>query len=311
MLPSVQSDFERLRSIRKFWNLFSRKKDEEIYLSPYHRMWWYYPDFASIVFGERKPHVHVYLSVNNTTFTPSHLNIPIFPPGEKNIRAYTQCMELFGGNLKIIVYDESFVWKDVKTVDIGDLHFFDVDFEIFHAHKTIQFKLNQNWSAAFISDTIRIISYYSNLYSYFSLIDGVKSELCDTIVHSIFKPLDTQREMCWLGWNLGRWKVRWIARVLDRDNLWNRTEWFNRFDDGDIIIAHSTDVYYMSYIFRAGGIITENANLLSHASLISRELWIPLVLGVENIFMNIFSGDTIELDSDTGAITILKRFWED
>jgi hypothetical protein len=118
MQLTIEEDIEKLTRLRRFFNLFLQTQDVEILLSKYHVAWHIYPDFARVVFGIRKPHVHVYLPASEMTFTPSHLNIPIFPPGEKNIRAYTKCMEYYGGNIELVAYDSDLVPPETGTIQI-------------------------------------------------------------------------------------------------------------------------------------------------------------------------------------------------
>ncbi len=313
MLEAILQDIEKLKIVQSFFNLFLTKKNTQIVLSQYHTAWYKYPDFASIVFWIRKPHVHIYLPEEHINFTPSHLNIPIFPPGEKYIRAYTKCMEYYGWNIEMIVYNGELSSDIYRNIAIHGLQFFDMNYETIRDGKNIDYKIKNCRSSACMQDAVRIVLYYTFLYAYIEKLTQVnwQNRLNDNILLQIFTPIDHERKFQGIGWNIGKWKRRGYARVLDRENLWTKNAWYNHFNTWDIIIAHSTDVYYMSYIFEAGWIVTENSNLLSHASLISRELWLPLVLGVENIFLKIFSWDLIEIDSDSWEIIILKRFWEE
>ena len=62
-----------------------------------------------------------------------------------------------------------------------------------------------------------------------------------------------------------------------------------RFEDGGILVTRRTDPDWTPIMKRAAGIITEHGGTTSHAAIISRELGIPAVVGVE------------------GATTILKQ----
>lgn len=73
---------------------------------------------------------------------------------------------------------------------------------------------------------------------------------------------------------------------------------------GDIMVAAGTDFDLMDAIHRSAGIITEEGGLLSHASVVSREMKKPCVIGVNNATEIIQDGDRIILDSKKGIITI-------
>ena len=74
-----------------------------------------------------------------------------------------------------------------------------------------------------------------------------------------------------------------------------------------ILIAKMTDPGWVFLLATANGIISEKGSLLSHTAIISRELKIPSIVGVNNLLNTIKSGDIIEMDGTTGIIKIIKR----
>jgi phosphohistidine swiveling domain-containing protein len=74
--------------------------------------------------------------------------------------------------------------------------------------------------------------------------------------------------------------------------------------EGDILVAIGTDFDLMDAIHRSAGIITEEGGLLSHASVVSREMKKPCIIGVSNATSLIKDGDHLILDSKKGIITI-------
>ncbi len=309
-----RESLKKLQNVNSFCNFFQINKNQSIYFSRYHTAYFCYRDFCELYMRDQEPHMHVYMDYLNINFEPSHLNIPIFPPWVEYIKVYTTIMENFWWNIEMVVYDQKLVPENTDTLNIGWFLFFDIFFEIEHAFRNIEFKFSQNWSISYTSDIYRLILLYIAFYKYlhFREMKDREVKITNLIVDKIFSYLDTRssRLFLWQPWNPWKWIYTGIARVLYRERLKIQNDWFNNFNKGDIIIAHSTDVFYMKYIFDCWAIITENSNLLSHASLISRELWIPLVLGISDIFLKIFDGDLIELDADTGHVKILKRFWE-
>lgn len=78
-----------------------------------------------------------------------------------------------------------------------------------------------------------------------------------------------------------------------------------RMDFGDIMVAPGTDFDLINAMQRAGAIITEEGGVLSHAAVISRELDIPCIIGVEGATELLDEGQRVRVDADRGEITIL------
>lgn len=74
-----------------------------------------------------------------------------------------------------------------------------------------------------------------------------------------------------------------------------------------IIVTESTDPGWVFLIENAGAIITERGSLLSHTSIITRELEKPAIVGIPDITKTIKSGDIIEINGTTGEVKILTR----
>ena len=74
-----------------------------------------------------------------------------------------------------------------------------------------------------------------------------------------------------------------------------------------ILVTKMTDPGWVFLLATAKGIISEKGSLLSHTAIISRELKIPSIVGVNNLLNTIKSGDIIEMDGTTGIINIVKE----
>lgn len=93
--------------------------------------------------------------------------------------------------------------------------------------------------------------------------------------------------------------VKGIAKVVYTKNDGIKVK------EGDIMVAIGTDFDLMDAIHRSAGIITEEGGLLSHASVVSREMKKPCLIGVSNATEIIKDGDKIILDSQKGIVTII------
>ena len=74
-----------------------------------------------------------------------------------------------------------------------------------------------------------------------------------------------------------------------------------------ILVTKMTDPGWVFLIATAKGVISEKGSILSHTAIISRELKIPSIVGVEDVTKIIKTGDYIKMDAHTGKIGILKR----
>ena len=82
----------------------------------------------------------------------------------------------------------------------------------------------------------------------------------------------------------------------------------NNYDVKDkILITKMTDPGWVFLLINSKGVIAEKGSILSHTAIISREIKIPSIVGVENATNVIKTGDYIEMDAYTGRIKILKR----
>lgn len=74
-----------------------------------------------------------------------------------------------------------------------------------------------------------------------------------------------------------------------------------------ILITKMTDPGWVFLLVNAKGVIAEKGSILSHTAIISREIGIPSIVGVEDVTSIIHSGDLIKMDALTGKIEIVKR----
>ena len=73
-----------------------------------------------------------------------------------------------------------------------------------------------------------------------------------------------------------------------------------------ILITKMTDPGWVFLLAEAKGVVSEKGSLLSHTAIISRELGIPAVVGIDNLMSTVKTGDIIRLDGATGVVKIIK-----
>ncbi len=98
------------------------------------------------------------------------------------------------------------------------------------------------------------------------------------------------------GLGLGQHSVSGRARIVHD----SRTA--SSLSPGDILIAPRTNADYIEAIKTAGGIVTEEAGLTSHAAIIGLRLGIPVLLGVKDCTTRIPDGVVLTLDPQKGVI---------
>ncbi len=74
-----------------------------------------------------------------------------------------------------------------------------------------------------------------------------------------------------------------------------------------ILVTKMTDPGWVFLLATSKGVISEKGSLLSHTAIISREIGIPSIVGVENATSIIKTGDYVKMDANTGKIKIMKR----
>ena len=75
--------------------------------------------------------------------------------------------------------------------------------------------------------------------------------------------------------------------------------------DFDILVTSHTDPGWTSLIALSKGLIIEHGGVLSHASIVARELGIPAVIGATNATDSLIDYQMVEIDGSTGIIKLL------
>lgn len=77
--------------------------------------------------------------------------------------------------------------------------------------------------------------------------------------------------------------------------------------DGDILVSGMTIPDYLPAMKRAAAFVTDEGGVTCHAAIVAREFGKPCVIGTKFATRLIKTGDWIEVDADTGKVTITKR----
>lgn len=82
----------------------------------------------------------------------------------------------------------------------------------------------------------------------------------------------------------------------------NAEELKEKFEDGDIIVMHSTEKDVVEYMERASAIIVEEGGLTSHAIIAGLNLGKEVVVGAENCTQNIKDGEILTVNGKRGVV---------
>ena len=77
-------------------------------------------------------------------------------------------------------------------------------------------------------------------------------------------------------------------------------------EPGDVLVAPMTDPAWTPLFVPAGGVVVDVGAPLSHAIIVSRELGIPCVVSATHATRRITDGAVIEVDGDTGVVTVIE-----
>jgi pyruvate,water dikinase len=100
------------------------------------------------------------------------------------------------------------------------------------------------------------------------------------------------------GWAASAGRHVGVGRVIrDADDA-------DALNDGDVLVAVSTDASWLPLFLRAGAIVVERGGPLSHAAIVARELAVPAVLNVPDA-TSLLDGQLLAVDGDLGTIEIL------
>ena len=74
---------------------------------------------------------------------------------------------------------------------------------------------------------------------------------------------------------------------------------------GNILLAPNTRPEYVPIMKLAGAIISEEGGITCHSAIVSRELKIPCIVGVQGACDQLKDGDLVEVNATKGIITKL------
>jgi phosphoenolpyruvate synthase/pyruvate phosphate dikinase len=74
--------------------------------------------------------------------------------------------------------------------------------------------------------------------------------------------------------------------------------------DGEILVAHATDTAWTPLFLGVRAVVTDTGQLMSHSSIVARDLGIPAVVGTGTATSRIATGDHTDVDGNRGIVTV-------
>jgi phosphoenolpyruvate synthase/pyruvate phosphate dikinase len=129
-------------------------------------------------------------------------------------------------------------------------------------------------------------------------LDKIKSELEKELSHVQSHSNQTQIK--------GR--IAFKGKATGRVTIVLTTKDYKKIKVGDILVTPMTKPNIVPYLTKVKGIVTDDGGALSHASIISREMKIPCIVGTQNVTQLLKDGELVEVDAVRGIVKLLKNY---
>jgi pyruvate,water dikinase len=77
-------------------------------------------------------------------------------------------------------------------------------------------------------------------------------------------------------------------------------------EEGDVLVAHAADTAWTPLFLGKSAVVTDVGGVISHASIVARDLGIPAVVDTQTATTLISTGDHTDVDGDRGLVTVRR-----
>lgn len=95
--------------------------------------------------------------------------------------------------------------------------------------------------------------------------------------------------------------------VVGTARLVRQPEDLTRLVERDVLVTVATTTAFNAVFPLLAAVVTEQGGLFSHTAILARELEMPAVVGVPDLFDGIHDGDLVEVDPVAGAVRVVER----
>jgi len=124
-------------------------------------------------------------------------------------------------------------------------------------------------------------------------------ENVDAVYKKMYPNLETSEEKNLKGVQASRGKASGNVRVILKPSE------FERMRDGDVLVTTMTRPEFVPLMKKASAILTDEGGITSHASIVSRELGKPCIIGTKIATQILKDGDFVEVDADNGVVRVI------
>jgi pyruvate,water dikinase len=82
---------------------------------------------------------------------------------------------------------------------------------------------------------------------------------------------------------------------------------FGKIAHGDVLVTSTHSEAFNAVAGRVGAIVTDTGGMLSHLSIVAREIGIPCIVSCKNATAGIPEGSLVRVDGDSGIVTVLDE----
>ena len=100
--------------------------------------------------------------------------------------------------------------------------------------------------------------------------------------------------------------IAFKGKVKGKVNIISDFKNIGNFKEGDILVTGMTDPNFVPLMEKAGAIVTDAGGILCHASIVSRELKKPCIVGTQIATRVFKTGDIVEVDANKGIVKKIK-----
>ncbi len=97
-----------------------------------------------------------------------------------------------------------------------------------------------------------------------------------------------------------------LGRAAGKVRIVRGPEDFEKFKQGEILVAVMTRPEHVPIMKKAAGIITDEGGVTCHAAIVSRELNVPCIVGTQRATKLLKTGQEIELDAFHGLVKLIR-----